>query len=685
MRHFIAAIAAALLVLASGAGMATAHALPQSSSPSPGSTLGQAPTQVSIVFGERPDPKLSTIKVLDSTGSPVTEGPTAVASDNPDELVVPLKPLPPGIYTVAWRTVSAVDGHNATGSFAFGVGGQTPPPSATGGGPQTSGSSGPSPASIVVRWLLYVGLIGLLGTSFFGAVVVGSAPFDPRRLAALTWMLAALGTVGVVAIELSEAGVAPGDALSTSFGPAILERFAALAVAALAIGALIVGRGRARAWLWISGLAAAAALLADVGASHAAAGALPILSVAIQWVHVAAVGMWLGGLAGLLLATRRKPGPETAAVVKRFSYVGTAGISIVAGSGLIRAIQEVGTIDQLLATDFGRFVIVKTGLLGGLGLLGAFNHFVNVPAAGRRLRGLRLAGSTEILVGATVLLFSASLVNLAPPVEAGGGAGGPGASASPSPTEGPLVVNGSDFGTSVRVGLAISPGLAGFNTFTATVTDFDTGQPVPATKLALRFELPARPDIGASSLDLMAGTTPGTFTADGPNLSIAGTWSITALVVNGTSSVEVPLAVTTRCAASPAPTPIVTVNAAPGLPTIYTESLPDGRSAQVYLDPGNAGPNELHVTFFDLSGNELPVQSATMSIGPAVCAQTALTPRLLEPGHFVADTNLGLGTYVTTMTGPAPTGEQLTVQIQLTVNPAAAPASGASPSPSVQP
>ena len=58
----------AVFVLAILAGVAFAHALPQSSDPSPGASLAQAPTQVSIVFGERPDLKLSSINNMWSGG-----------------------------------------------------------------------------------------------------------------------------------------------------------------------------------------------------------------------------------------------------------------------------------------------------------------------------------------------------------------------------------------------------------------------------------------------------------------------------------------------------------------------------------------------------------------------------------------------------------------------------------------
>ena len=134
-RFGVIRVAAALGLAATLALPATVlgHALPQSSVPSPGAQLTTSPGQVTITFGERPDPKLSTIKVLDTSGAAVTSGPSAAVTGNHLQLSVPLKAnLPDGVYTVAWRTVSAVDGHLATGSFAFGVGVAHPSPSRQG-------------------------------------------------------------------------------------------------------------------------------------------------------------------------------------------------------------------------------------------------------------------------------------------------------------------------------------------------------------------------------------------------------------------------------------------------------------------------------------------------------------------------------------------------------------------------
>jgi copper transport protein len=640
-------------------GTVLGHALPQSSTPSPGATLTTPPSQVSIVFGERPDPNLSTIKVLDTTGTAVTVGPTAAVPGKPLVLAVPLKPdLPNGVYTVAWRTVSAVDGHLATGSFAFGIG-VAPPAAGSSSAPATvTTSAGPTPGAIVGRWLLYLGLVGLLGLAVFGALVAHGSPASVRRVLPLAWLIAAVGTGLVIAFQLDDAGVDLGRAFQTSFGGAIVARVVPVLVAGLAIVPVWARRGSDRLVLAVVALGAAGAMVADVAYSHAAAGGDPFLDVPVQVIHVVAVGLWLGGLLGLLVNLRGEPSETSGRLAKRFSRLATAGIAVVAITGLLRAIAEVGSIANLLSSDFGHLVIAKTALLGVLALFGAVNHFRHVPAAGRALKGLRRLGSAELLVGGTVLLLSASLVNLAPPVETAG------SGSTPAAVVNPVVLAGSDFGTSLKIRLEVSPGAAGFNAFKATVTDYDTGAPLAAaTGVTLRFSFPGRSDVGSSRLDLPA-VAPGVFSATGSNLSLVGAWQVTALVVNGTASVEVPFELITRTAPA-----TIDVNAVAGLPTIYIVHLSAGRSIQVYLDPGSAGPNEVHATFFDAAGNELPVQTVVMVLGPSGGPAVALDPRQLEPGHFVADTTLSAGTYTLAVAGPAPNGDQLTIQLDIPVTP----------------
>ncbi|HYC07951.1 MAG TPA: copper resistance CopC family protein, partial [Candidatus Binatia bacterium] len=171
MRRFGPRLAVLVAVLAGALALpeaVAAHALLQSSDPAAGATLQASPSAILLTFGEQPDARLSTVKVLDASGKNVATGPATAVPGQPLQLTVPVGTLPDGVYTVAWRTISAVDGHVAAGSFAFGVG--VGPPAGGGSGGSASGSA-PPPIPLdasVARWILYLGLIGLLGAAFIG-------------------------------------------------------------------------------------------------------------------------------------------------------------------------------------------------------------------------------------------------------------------------------------------------------------------------------------------------------------------------------------------------------------------------------------------------------------------------------------------------------------------------------------
>jgi copper transport protein len=516
--------------------------------------------------------------------------------------------------------------------------------------------------------VLYVGLVLLLGLALFGGFVAPAARRPPVRLFVVAWAVAALGALIVIVAELNDVGVDLGTALGTSIGGSIIMR-TATAVAA-GVGVLVLAHWPARRGegLGIVAVGAAGAMLVDAATSHAAAGAYPLLDVGVQWIHVAAVGLWLGGLAGLLITTRGAPDVGKAQAARRFSRAATVGIGVVAVSGLWRGVAEIGNFDALVGTDFGRLVIAKTCLLGVLAGMGALNHWRSVPAASRTLRPLRRVGSVELMVGATVLLLAAALVNVSPPIASAAGSGGGQAATStatpppvPSPTPAPLVATGHDFGTSVNLRLEVSPGSAGPNQLRATVTDYDTGAAVSAPGVTLRFDLPARSDVGESRLDLTPTGTPGIFAGSGANLSLGGTWSITALVQTS-PPVEVPLQVTV-----PTPPLQVDVNRALGQPTLYTVHLSQGRTAQLYLDQWAATTADLHVTYFSAAGTELPVTGITATVATAGGAPAALALNQIEPGHVVGHVRTTAGVPLTVeLIGTAPGGERIDFHLDIT-------------------
>ena len=423
-----------------------------------------------------------------------------------------------------------------------------------------------------------------------------------------------------------------------------------MAAAGVVVAAVaLIGRERPRRLgIGLIGLCGAVAMWGDVEASHvAAAHTWRLGRMADQWLHFAAAGVWVGGLAALLVGLRGSDPDGRTKPVRRFSTMALGAVAVIAATGVQRAFDEVGTIHRLVTATFGRYVLLKSALLVVLVVLAAFNRYRSVPAVDRNLRPLRLLSRTELFVIAVVLVATGFLQGLAPP-----------ASVATPATVRPVVLTGHDFGTTLRVELDVSPATAGFNQFKATVRDYDSRAPVAASSVSLRFRLPARPDLGDSTLPLPS-TGPGVFAAQGANLSIDGAWEVTVVVQRASGGTEVPLTLTTR-----QPPEQIDVSRFAGAPTLYTLHLSAGRSMQVYLDPGKAGVhiNEFHVTVVAADSTELAVRDLSASAtAPGAAIASPLPVRRLDPtGHFVADVlDAVAGSYRFDVVATAATGEQL--------------------------
>src|SRR5439155_17690495 len=406
---------------------------------------------------EQPDLKRSLIQVLDTSGRKLAGGAPEPVAGQPSTVVrIPVTViLPKGVYTVSWKSISAVDGHLATGAFAFGVG-QAPQP---GSAKTTVKTPGPSEVAVVARWFNLYGLIGLLGLSFTELVVLRGRPSPGRlrRAMAVSWVVAAGGLAGLTQAQASGAGLGIGDLLSSSIGHAFLLRGVPLAVA----GLVLVGLRRLRG-TGVGLLAAAtlAAMLGDVLKSHAAAStSWTWLHIGEQWVHLVAAGVWIGGLAGLLLSLGPLGPGSRRPAARRFSFWAGIAILVVGITGTLRAFDEVGSWHELFHTGFGQLIVVKIALFGLLGLLGALNRFRNVRAVEASPRGLRRTGGAELVAMAAVLAATALLQNLAPARTA---------AAAGAAALSPVVIDASDFATTYRLHLTVTYDTAGFNTFALT-------------------------------------------------------------------------------------------------------------------------------------------------------------------------------------------------------------------------
>lgn len=625
-KRVLCIIALAAFGLALASPNADAHAVLRSSDPAEGAQLDTSPEAVTIIFTEAPEPTLSVIRVLDSSGNQHQSDDPKRVSGDPQTLRVAVEPLDEGVYTVTWRVVSRVDGHVTAGAFAFGVGvtpsGAPTPPTATVENPP------PSALEIAGRWILFAGLIGLVGGAWISASVVGEMSGSLRRYLGGAWATALIGITMLAGAQWRSSGAGVSAFAGTTIGRALLWRAVAVVVAGGGLMLAMRREGRVRRGAyWIAGIAGSVAIYAHVAAGHAAArGSFQIGKVIGQWSHFVAAAVWIGGLAALLIAVRGAPADDKARAVRRFSTVAAFALLLVAATGTYRAITEIGSWKGLFSSGYGRLVLAKVGLILVLAGLGAVNRYRNVPRATQDLGGLRRFGKAELIAAALALAAAAGLSSISPPYEV----------ARAEPTG--VVLSGSDFATSVRVRLQIFPGDVGVNRFVVTARDYDTGEPVDATRVVLRFRYLDDPAVGESE-EQAERTGAGAFTvASASTLSLQGRWRILVLVQGETSSVEVPLEFATPCRTNVIP-------GGPGAPTLYNSKLPAGGLVQTYIDPGAAGiNNEVHATYFDAAGNELPVSGPVAIKGSRSGGDpVGFEVRRFGAGHFVADATLEAG------------------------------------------
>jgi copper transport protein len=269
------------------------------------------------------------------------------------------------------------------------------------------------------------------------------------------------------------------------------------------------------------------------------------LLVPANFLHVAAMSIWVGGVAMLLLALpaaarRLEPAERTgllATAVNGFSSIALVAVGVLVASGAVQAIVEVDSLADLLDTAFGRAVLIKIALAAALIALGAWNRqrvrprLAALDAAGESpgAAGVELRRSlrAEVALMAAVLGVTAALVSYAP----ANGATGP---FSASEELGPA-----------RVELTVDPASAGANEMHVYMFDRRTGAQFGHVKeLTIAARL-ADKDIGPLRLDAeKAG--PGHYVVRHAGLSPAGDWrlDVTARVSEFdayTKRIEVPI------------------------------------------------------------------------------------------------------------------------------------------------
>ncbi len=106
-----------------------------------------------------------------------------------------------------------------------------------------------------------------------------------------------------------------------------------------------------------------------------------VIHALVNVVHVVAGSVWFGGVVGLLVVAvlRRRSDRSTGALVITFSSLATFALIIVVAAGVLMSLIITDGFGDFTGTDWGRTLIVKTGVVVAAAAIGAYHHFVVVP------------------------------------------------------------------------------------------------------------------------------------------------------------------------------------------------------------------------------------------------------------------------------------------------------------------
>src|SRR6266542_2719101 len=185
---------------------AGAHAALVSSDPAAAQRLATTPALVVLRFTEPLNDRLSRATVIGPDGQRFQGG-----ASGPGELRVRLLTEAPGVYRVAWATVSVVDGHTLHGGFAFGV--RAPVAGQRSGQREGRTAAGPRLDDVLIAAVRAAEDAVLVAMGML--LLIGLAGRDPRlpqrrprvRLALAVALMAGLGVVVADAVAASASAV----------------------------------------------------------------------------------------------------------------------------------------------------------------------------------------------------------------------------------------------------------------------------------------------------------------------------------------------------------------------------------------------------------------------------------------------------------------------------------------------
>jgi len=399
-----------MMVLSS---QAMAHAVLQGTQPVNGSLQAEFPDLMFLRFSEPVAP--IRLQLLDGSGMPVELA--AIQAVNNELHFSPRTPQGDGQYILSYRVMSQ-DAHPIGGSIAFAVGDAQVP--------ELSSVDNSNPVSLFLfrinRAIYLVAVLSSIGLVLFPLLFIFPAGTESMQRISLmisTGIGIATGMIGMGLWGLLLADVPPTYILRSEIWALADSSSLSVSTALATLGLVLIMMSSWADFRLPGKLLAIAGVLVTASSfsmsGHAAATDPWWFFAPIFALHVLMAAIWFGALVLLYYLARRESSSDTTTIFQQFSRRVTVLVVLLLLCAAVISWYQIGTLDNLFGTDYGRWLLIKLGLVMTVLLLAAANRWYFVPAlAGQGMTGqrrLRKAVCIETLLVIVVLAVTTVLAS----------------------------------------------------------------------------------------------------------------------------------------------------------------------------------------------------------------------------------------------------------------------------------
>lgn len=241
--------------------------------------------------------------------------------------------------------------------------------------------------------------------------------------------------------------------------------------------------------------------------SHAYGLKFKEIAVVMDFLHLFAASLWIGGLSSIILLLRKEEDKWNMYwdMIKRFSPWATGAVIVILITGLFNSTFFIPTIHSLFDTKYGLALLAKIISFIFMGILGIIHY---VKGKMRAEQGLGATVKLEFIIGIIIFVIVAFMTNVQTP---------------PMPPTGPFTES-KQLDNGYELTLNVSPNKVGQNIFHITLKD-ENGQPVTDMEQIILTTQSLDMNMGKGSFKVSA-VSPGEYEAEGMYINMTGNWNI---------------------------------------------------------------------------------------------------------------------------------------------------------------